>query len=137
MSTEPIDPNPLADADPTPTPIEARVRPFLAELFGGEHRIPAEPYAYKVMNHPSPAAHVSVRTSLDLSTHDGDMLTRIVILAHKHQLRVTVDSPDDRDGFGSGLMIRAWDRGPGAPRGPKAHPTLSDLLGRVAAMVAQ
>lgn len=127
MSTEP-------DAD-TPTSIEQRVRPFFAELLGGEHRIPTEPYAYKVMNHPSPAAHVSVRTNLDLATHDGDVLTRIVLLAHKHQLRVTVDSPDDRDDWGGGLMIRAWDRGPEAPRGPKAHPTLSDLLSRVAAMV--
>ena len=137
MKTDPTDPNPSAqaeagaDADPPPTLIEARVRPFLAELLGGEHRIPTEPYAYKVLNHPSPAAHVSVRTSMDLSTHDGDLLTRIVILAHKHQLRVTIDRPDDREEWGPGLMIRAWDRAPNPESRLKPHPTLDDLVARI------
>lgn len=132
MSTNP-------NAADMPAPIEQRVRPFLADLLGGEHRIPDEPFAYRVLNHPSPAAHVSVRTNLDLSTHDGDLLTRLVILAHKHQLRVTIDRPDDRDGFGPGLMIRAWDRAPNPHSRIKPHQTLDDLVAhidRVAGVVA-
>jgi hypothetical protein len=71
---------------------------FFAIIFRGEHHIPGKVEAFGM--------GWSVVGRFSLATYDGDLLTRLVLCAHKHAYRVEVQGAG---GFGR-LRIAVWKR---------------------------
>lgn len=69
------------------------------------------------------SAGLVVRFKRDLSTFDGDGLTRLVLAAHRNAVRVQI-SPRSR--FSVEIRLHVW--GSERPAGER-HPTMEDVLG--------
>lgn len=92
----------------------------LAELFGGDHHLNVvKPHGYGII----------MRTfGGDISTYDFDMMTRMVIAAHKNCVRIGISPASPRD-----LAITVHRRNPSAVQMNQRHPTLLDLSAKVEA----
>jgi hypothetical protein len=90
---------------------------FLSYLFNGFHRIRSS--RVKVLN-----TGISYRTCNVFSTFDCDHLTKLVLLAHKHCIRVTIIPS------GSGyIKLGVWARrSREEERVCDSHPDLIDLI---------
>lgn len=64
-----------------------RMRAVLEDAFGGWHHVPQPVHQ---IGTGTLAERWEVSTYADLSTHDGDILTRLVLAAHRHCVRVSV-----------------------------------------------
>lgn len=113
---------------PTPPPkILMRCKPFLAHLFGGEHRIPEGVTAHEFPGTSGSSDSVDVPLLHGIATYDHDRLTQIVVLAHLHRLRAEV-SVGERGPFRGKLILRLWDRAQPYGRSIPQHPGLTDLV---------
>lgn len=88
---------------------------LLALWAGGWHHLP------KV--HPF-GEGVAINWAGDLSTFDGDGLTRLVLLAHEHAVRIEIASSGPRL-----VKIIAHRRSHDAPKYYQRHPDLQKLAG--------
>jgi hypothetical protein len=88
---------------------------FFAELFNGEHHIPAKLHEF--------GDGWSLTTWGDLSTFDFDMLTRLVFLAHDRCVRATV-----MQGAPKTVKIVLWQRESREGSINKRHPTIEQAL---------
>lgn len=88
---------------------------LLATWCGGDHNM--QPVLHW-------GAGLAMRWRGDVATHDSDMLTWLVILAHQHCCRVSIS----QHGLGY-IRIQVWAR---KPEGTwvERHPDLSDLIAR-------
>ena len=94
-------------------------RSFLAMLYGGEHHIPGKLKEF--------GEGWMVTTTAPAATFDGDLLTRLVVLAHRECVRVQVEPA----GFYLRISLHkrqrtgaTWER----------HPTLRGALERLGAL---
>lgn len=98
------------------TPDQQICADVLAEVFGGYHHLPRI--------HEN-GTGIAVNVHADLTTHDGNKLTELVLAAHKYAVRIGVESS------GPGLVkITAYKRQHGDKRSLKFweyHPDLKDL----------
>jgi hypothetical protein len=69
---------------------------------------------------------VSIHWSQDLSTHDFDRLTALVVLAHERCCRVEIKSGGPR-----GVTIAVHRRDPASTSICRGHPTIQDLAARL------
>ena len=95
-----------------------RIRDFLCEVFGGSHHVTWDRFKPQVFEQATYFFHQ------DCSTFDGDLLTRIVLSAHAHAIRVEI-----RPG---GRYIKLWMSArtrDGLMH--ERHPTLSGHLARM------
>lgn len=97
------------------TPEKQRCYELLVESVGGEHHLGK-------LSHFGTGLRMT--TARDLATCDGDLLTWLVILAHRHLCRVAIDSAGPRH-----LAIQIWARQADG-RWAARHPSLNDLIGR-------
>lgn len=67
--------------DPIELPVEERIERVINHAFGGSHRV-------KVKERTPKYARLIV--CQDLSTHDWDILTRLVVAAHTYGVRVEI-----------------------------------------------
>jgi hypothetical protein len=63
---------------------------FFADLFGGEHHIPGSGYGENNVKEYGHGFAVILHSGPNLATWDGDMLTRIVFLAHDRCMRAEI-----------------------------------------------
>lgn len=93
----------------------------LSEFAGGDHHLPKiEDWGHGV----------AINHSGDLSTHDFDGLTRLVLLAHKHAVRIEISF----SGPGRVKIIahRRKHQGDGERLGQSVrHPSLADLAAKI------
>jgi hypothetical protein len=59
------------------------------------------------------------------ATYDGDLLTRLVVLAHDRAVRIEVAAA------GSYIAVNAWHRGRRDGSMYERHPTLADAVSRI------
>lgn len=91
---------------------------FFAEWVGGEHHLPRSGL--------KPAGWGwSVQWRGNLATHDGDELTRLVLLAHARAVRVEI-----QQGGPGAVRIVVWQRDPAAVALAKGHPTIAAAVER-------
>lgn len=93
---------------------------FFATIFGGAHHIPGPKHGGD--NVREWGEGWCVITSGDLATYDGDVLTRLVILAHDRLVRVAV-SPT-----GMRLRIEIHQRGARTGSVWERHPTIETAV---------
>ena len=102
-------------------PLEDRVRAVLATAFRGIHHVPGwrqrKPFG----------EGLTVTVIADLSTFDGDYLTRLVVAAHEECVRMTVDPGGPRR-----LCLRFWSR-MREGRLYERHPTIEQAVASVRA----
>ena len=114
----------LADADMTAD--QAYCTETLAEWALGRHHLPR---VYEF------GAGVCINWYGDLSTHDFDRLTRLVLLAHRDAVRIEIASSGPRM-----VRIIAHRRTPGRsgtmPQSVR-HPTLDELAERISVTAAR
>jgi hypothetical protein len=95
-------------------PFEERAERVLGWVFGGLHncpRIHKDRFGW------------AVNTSYDLATFDSDRLTRLVIAAHDHCVRVAIEPS------GPGLVkICLWPRNGREGRMFERHPTIEEAI---------
>lgn len=88
----------------------------LSEVFGGRHHLPRI--------HEN-GTGIAINISRDLTTYDGNLLTELVLAAHKYAVRIGVESS------GPGMVkITAYKRKHGKKQDLKFweyHPDLDDL----------
>ena len=89
---------------------------LLVAFVGGEH------YLEKVYHHGD---GLQMSTWLDLATFDFDLLTWLVVLAHRDRCRVSIGS----SGPGR-VAVRVWSRQPKGGSFRLRHPGLDDLIKR-------
>lgn len=110
-----------------PTPGHLQVFACIADGLGSPWNIPTK-WATADWYHTAKGA-VSLSYATDLSTFDFDRLTRLVLAAHKHAVRVEI-SPSNMQR----LRIGFWPRDPRERSISQRHPTLSDLAKQAAEM---
>jgi len=77
--------------------------------------------------------HVSVRMPRKpLASHDMNELTRLVIAAHRHLVRIQVEGAPGGPG-GAATLVSAWPRSADGDAVFERHPTLDDLVAAIAA----
>lgn len=72
---------------------------------------------------------ISIVYRRDLATHDFDRLTRLVLAAHAHCVRVEIEPCSPQ-----AVRIIFWPRDHDAKENMSRHPTLADLAGRAMKM---
>ena len=87
---------------------------FFAIIFRGEHHIPNKIEEFGV--------GWSVVGNFSLATYDGDLLTRLVLCAHKHAYRVEVQRADK-----GRMRIAIWKRQRTGSMYQR-HPTISAVI---------
>lgn len=97
------------------TPDKQRCYGLLLEFVGGEHHLGK-------LSHFGTGLRMT--TLADMATFDGDSLTRLAILSHKHLCRVSIDSAGPRY-----LAIQVWARNLTGSLMTR-HPSLCDLIER-------
>lgn len=100
-------------------PFEDRVKRVLAIAYAGIHHVPGwdkrKPYG----------DGLTVTVFQDLATYDFDRLTRLVVAAHDHCVRLQIDSGGPRH-----LALRFWPR---QREGDitRRHPTMEDAMASI------
>lgn len=94
------------------TPI-GEAKTFFSELLGGDHHVPNNFKEY--------GDGWCITTPCSLSTFDGDMLTRLVVLSHSKLMRAEVSRAGMR------LRIAVWKRQATGSLFER-HPSLEDLI---------
>lgn len=87
---------------------------FFSEFYRGEHHFPSD---IKPFGEGWSMSHMG-----DLSTYDGDELTRLVLLAHEKCIRVEIDSGGPRR-----VRISIWKREREGAMHTR-HPTIDQVL---------
>lgn len=100
-------------------PFEERAEAVLSDTFGGMHHV------YGLKKFPAPGPYWTMLHCGDFSTFDFDLMTRFVLLCHKHCVRGSVSNGGPRT-----LKIWVHERHGREGGFSKRHPTIEQARER-------